>query len=48
MSVPGNISSTKLTTAPCMPALPPKAKKNVSAEIGAQKISPISPKPGMI
>jgi len=46
-SVPGIISSTKLPMPPNAPFHPPKLKKKMIAERGAQKISEISPRAGM-
>jgi len=45
-SVPGSISSTKLPIPPSAPFHPPKLKKKMIAERGAQKMSEISPKAG--
>ena len=46
-SKPGSISSTKLNTPPHAPFHPPKVLKKINAEIGAQIISPNSPRTGM-
>jgi len=45
-SVPGNISSMKFPIPPKAPFHPPKLKKKIMAERGAQKISEISPRAG--
>ena len=46
ISVNGSISSAKLMILPILPTLPPKLLKNISAEMGAQRMSNHSPRPG--
>lgn len=46
-SIPGRISSTKLNTPPKAPFHPPKVRKKIKPEIGAQARSANSPRKGI-
>ena len=46
-SVPGNISSIKFPTPPNAPFHPPKVAMKITEEIGAQRMSAISARPGI-